>query len=167
MLVRALDWQESEDALLAQAQQHSRQQQQQQQQQEAAPQHAGRHGCSCSAPGVPPQQRFPLVLGNEVMYEPAHARLVAAAVKHRLQPGGRALLCCAVRDQAVFDAFRDSCRGWGLRYRAVRVQPRDDRDRGGIVGRERDYEGGHLLMALDHAAAPAQDWHRHDFVPVA
>jgi hypothetical protein len=100
------------------------------------------------------------------MYEKAHARLVAAAIKHRLAEGGRALLCCAVRDQAVFDAFRDTCCRWGLRYRNLRVQPQSDEDLGGIAGRERDYEGGYLLMAIDHAASPAQDWHRDDLVDV-
>eukprot|EP00775_Hariotina_reticulata_P013512 gene13512-13637_t len=72
----------------------------------------------------------------------------------------------AVRDQKVFDQFRDSCTQWGLRYRTVQVQPSMSEDLGGIKGRERDYEGGYLLMAVDHAAAPAQDWHRHDFVVV-
>jgi hypothetical protein len=100
------------------------------------------------------------------MYEKAHARLVAAAIKHRLAAGGRALLCCAVRDQGVFDAFRETCSRWGLRYCAARVQPQSDEELGGIVGRERDYEGGYLLMAVDHAAAPAGDWHRDDFGPV-
>jgi hypothetical protein len=61
--------------------------------------------------------------------------------------------------------FRDSCRRWGLRYRALRVAPQAD-DLGGIQGRERDYEGGFLLMAVDHADAPAEDWHRDDFESV-
>ncbi|WIA13232.1 hypothetical protein OEZ85_006822 [Tetradesmus obliquus] len=111
-------------------------------------------------------QQFPVILANEVMYETAHAQLVAAAIRHRLAHGGRALLCCAVRDQAVFDMFRDSCRRWGLRYRVLRVAPNAE-DLGGIRGRERDYEGGFLLMAVDHADAPAADWHRDDFEPVA
>jgi hypothetical protein len=171
MCVRLLDWQESEDALLQQEQQQqtSSPQQQQQQQQMSPPQEdeAGvSSSTSTSAPHVPLSQRFPVILGNEVMYEPAHARLVAAAIRHRLAPHGRALLCCAVRDQAVFDAFRDTCLRWVLRYRAVRVQPQSDEELGGIVGRERDYEGGYLLMAVDHEGAPAQDWHRDDFVVV-
>jgi len=168
MCVRLLDWQESEDALLQEEQQHQQGEQreqelppQQQQQQQDAPQHTT--SSSTSAPHVPLPQRFPVILGNEVMYEKGHARLVAAAIRHRLQAGGRALLCCAVRDQAVFDAFRDTCSRWGLRYRAVRVEPQSSDELGGIAGRERDYEGGYLLMAVDHAAAPAQDWHRDDF----
>jgi hypothetical protein len=163
MLVRLLDWQESADALEAA------------ERGEAPPPAAAtaaseqqQAGSSCSssqpdrAPVVPLQQQFPVILANEVMYEPAHAQLVAAAIRHRLVRGGRALLCCAVRDQAVFDMFRDSCRRWGLRYRALKVQPGVE-DLGGIRGRERDYEGGFLLMAVDHADAPADDWHRDDF----
>jgi len=130
-----------------------------------------RHTADCNAddraPTVPMHQKFSVILGNEVMYETLHAQLVAAAIKHRLHQGGRALLCCAVRDQKVFDEFRDSCRQWGLRYRTVQVKPSMSEDLGGIQGRERDYEGGYLLMAVDHAAAPAQDWHRHDFADVA
>jgi hypothetical protein len=162
MAVRLLDWQESAHALEAA------------ERGEALPQAAAagaaaseQQGVGSSsqpgrAPGVPLQQQFPVILANEVMYEPAHAQLVAAAIKHRLARGGRALLCCAVRDQAVFDMFRDSCRRWGLRYRALKVQPGVE-DLGGIRGRERDYEGGFLLMAVDHADAPADDWHRDDF----
>jgi hypothetical protein len=160
MCVRLLDWQESEEALLQEEEQQQQESSQPQQQQQHEP------ADSSMAPHVPLSQRFPVILGNEVMYEVAHARLVAAALKHRLAEGGRALLCCAVRDQAVFDMFRDTCSRWGLRYRAVRVQPQGDEDLGGIVGRERDYEGGYLLMAVDHAAAPAPDWHRDDFAAV-
>lgn len=169
MCVRHLDWQESSDALQSGAA-------------AAACQVASIAGvvascsstcgdtdavdnscCASNAPSVPCSQQYSVILGDEVMYEPQHAQLVAAAIKHRLQPGGRALLCCAVRDQGVFDTFSASCWQWGLRYRAVRVQPDRDEDLGGIHGRERDYEGGYLLMAVDHAAAPATDWHRNDF----
>jgi hypothetical protein len=161
LAVRLLDWQESADALEAAERGEPLPQ-------AAADAAASEQQVSSSssqpdrAPGVPLQQQFPVILANEVMYEPAHAQLVAAAIKHRLARGSRALLCCAVRDQAVFDMFRDSCRRWGLRYRALKVQPGVE-DLGGIRGRERDYEGGFLLMAVDHADAPADDWHRDDF----
>jgi hypothetical protein len=49
-------------------------------------------------PKVPSQESFPVVLGNEVMYEVQHARLVAAVVAHHLAPGGACLVCGAVRD---------------------------------------------------------------------
>ncbi|WIA33377.1 hypothetical protein OEZ86_006513 [Tetradesmus obliquus] len=87
--------------------------------------------------------------------------LVAAAA------GAAQVVMTDYEDQvAVFDMFRDSCRRWGLRYRVLRVAPNAE-DLGGIRGRERDYEGGFLLMAVDHADAPAADWHRDDFEPVA
>lgn len=159
MAVRLLDWQESHDAMerggssAAAAAEAGRD-----------PSGTGTTGAGVDAPpGVSLDTKFPVILGNEVMYEPAHARLVAACLHHRLAPGGRALLCCAVRDQGVFDTFRDSCTARGLRYRAVQVQPEEERDVGGIRGRERDYEGGYLLMAVDHSSSPAQDWHRDDF----
>lgn len=35
-------------------------------------------------------------------------------------------------------------------------------DDGGILGRERDYEGGFVMMAVEHEGAPAASWHRDD-----
>lgn len=163
MAVRLLDWQESADALEAAEQSRSPPPAADMPEQQQASSSSSQPD---RAPCVPLQQQFPVILANEVMYETAHAQLVAAAIRHRLAHGGRALLCCAVRDQAVFDMFRDSCRRWGLRYRVLRVAPNAE-DLGGIRGRERDYEGGFLLMAVDHADAPAADWHRDDFEPVA
>jgi hypothetical protein len=161
MAVRLLDWQESHDAMEREASSSSS---------SSAAAEAGVGPSPSTAadvmdtpPGVSLDTKFPVILGNEVMYEPAHARLVAACLHHRLAAGGRALLCCAVRDQGVFDTFRDSCAARGLRYRALQVQPEEERDVGGIRGRERDYEGGFLLMAVDHSSSPAQDWHRDDF----
>lgn len=34
----------------------------------------------------------------------------------------------------------------------------------GVMGPWSDYEGGFLLMALDHEASPCPDWHTEDFV---
>jgi hypothetical protein len=167
MVVRCLDWIESRDALDGQVTEELTS--------AATPgvgattiATASAASASASAadkaPTVPLDERFAMILGNEVMYEPAHARLVASVICHRLAPGGRALLCCAVRDQEVFEEFRRSCKLRGLRYRAVKVMPEEDRDSGGIRGRDKDYEGGYLLMAVDHQGSPAGDWHRDDFV---
>lgn len=60
----------------------------------------------------------------------------------------------------MFDAFSVRVRELGLRLGVAAVQPR--MDDGGILGRERDYEGGFVLMAVEHAAAPAPAWHRQD-----
>jgi hypothetical protein len=57
------------------------------------------------------------------MYERVHADLVAAVLKHRLAPGGRALLHCAVRQCSVFDHFAQQCSARGLRYRRGQLAP--------------------------------------------
>eukprot|EP00891_Asterochloris_glomerata_P003696 jgi/Astpho2/3696/Aster-04885 len=50
-------------------------------------------------PNVPRDDQFEVILGTDILYEAAHASLVAAVLKQRLQPGGRALIACAVRDK--------------------------------------------------------------------
>ncbi len=110
--------------------------------------------CQDMPPAVPLQDRFPVVLGCEVMYEPEHALLVASALAHRLEPGGRALLCCAVRYPAVFSAFASHARALGLVVRTTSVMPAAH-EAGGIRGRDADYAGGHLLLAVEHGDAPA------------
>lgn len=172
MCVRLLDWNDSLVALTSKHQQQLPQQQQEPTQLTPAAdisllqQHTQQKALQEGPSSIPDSQTFPVVLGNEVMYEPLHAQLVAAVLRHRLCPGGQALLCCAVRDQHVFDIFRDNCAKWGLRYRAMAVAPRAE-DRGGIHGREHDYEGGFLLMAVDHVGARSSSWHRHDFVTIS
>lgn len=57
-------------------------------------------GCSGNAaPGVDPERQFSLVLGTDILYEWPQVEMVACVLRHRLAPGGRALLCCAVREQ--------------------------------------------------------------------
>ncbi|KAL6755281.1 hypothetical protein V8C86DRAFT_238905 [Haematococcus lacustris] len=114
-------------------------------------------------PALHPDRRFPRIIGTDVMYEPSHARLVAAVLAHRLAPGGAALLVCAVRQARTFTAFSHECRVRGLRYRVHAVQADTAQRHGGILGLEGQYEGGFLLMALDHLDAPCQQWYRHDF----
>jgi hypothetical protein len=113
------------------------------------------------APSVPEAENFALILGNETMYEPEHGTLVAAVIAQRLAPGGRALLCSAVRFKDVFEAFRAACAGRGLRHRSARVWPRPEDCDGGIL--RDDYDGGFLLIAVDWADTPSSDWHRDDF----
>jgi len=118
-------------------------------------------------PCVAPVDTFLVVLGNEVMYEVVHAQLVAAVLAHKLALGGRALLCCAVREQKVFDAFAAATHKRGLRYRALSVPAPAAGEMGGLLSHKvSDYEGGFLLMAVDHAAAPSNSWHRDDLVSV-
>lgn len=63
----------------------------------------------------------------------------------------------------MFDAFAARLAELGLRVGTIPVQPR--MDDGGILGKERDYEGGFVFMAVEHAGAPAPGWHRDDLFP--
>ncbi|GAB4823863.1 hypothetical protein N2152v2_010909 [Parachlorella kessleri] len=122
--------------------------------------HCSADGGRRLAPGLPEDDCFPVVLGTDILYEWPMVEMVACVLKHRLAPGGRALLCCAVREQAMFDAFAARLQELGLRLGITQVLPK--MDDGGILGRERDYEGGFVMMAAEHAASPATDWHRDD-----
>jgi hypothetical protein len=124
----------------------------------------GALGNSCAAPTVLPSQRYSVIIGSEVMYEPAHAVLVAAVVAHRLAPGGRAFLSCAVRCLKTFVKLDAECVRRGLRCQKKKFSPMADYgvDYNGVSVREEEYEGGHVLLALDHASSPAHDWHRDD-----
>lgn len=117
-------------------------------------------------PSVPLDDTFDVVLGNEVMYEPLHAELVAAVVAHKLAPGGACLVCCAVRDLATFKRFRSECVRRGLRCRQRQLQPPARDVSGGQRGilAPHDYEGGFVMMAVDHERAPNTQWYRDDFM---
>jgi hypothetical protein len=52
--------------------------------------------------------------------------------------------------QRTFDEFNRCCARRGLRLRQRPIDPRSAAVHGGILGRDRDYEGGFLLMALQH-----------------
>jgi len=113
---------------------------------------------------VPPKvdlhKRYPRIIGTDIMYEPMHAILVAAVLAHRLEPGGGALLCCAVRQIRTFVAFEEACTAQGLRYRWLQVEPGAE-EQEGIGGRRNEYdkyEGGFLLMAVDRYSQPCYDW---------
>ena len=58
-------------------------------------------------------------------------------------------------------AFAARLQELGFRLSITQVLPK--MDDGGILGRERDYEGGFVLMAAEHAASPAPEWHRDGF----
>lgn len=112
-------------------------------------------------PGVPLQEQYDVIIGTDIMYEMPHATLVPAVIEHRLEKSGMCLICCAVREQAMFDAFSNQCASRGLRYRILKTLPVSGYS--GILGRHGDYEGGFLLIAIDHQAAPCNRWHRDDF----
>ena len=70
--------------------------------------------------------------------------------------------------QETFRVFRSECRRRGLRIRERAVQPPSTGagSSAGVMGRRSDYEGGFLMMALDHEAAPCLEWHSDDFTAV-
>ena len=61
--------------------------------------HSSADGGRRLAPGLPGNERFHVLLGTDILYEWPMVEMVACVLKHRLAPGGRALLCCAVREQ--------------------------------------------------------------------
>uniref|UniRef100_A0A7R9VQG3 Calmodulin-lysine N-methyltransferase n=1 Tax=Chlamydomonas euryale TaxID=1486919 RepID=A0A7R9VQG3_9CHLO len=116
-------------------------------------------------PRAPAGARYDAVLANECMYEPAHARLVAAVLSQRLERGGFAIVCSAVRCLRTFRTFRAQCTQRGLRYRDVAIDLKAGGRPAGLTGRlSRDYEGGFVMIAIDHADAPFEGWHRDDFL---
>lgn len=76
-------------------------------------------------PGTDMDEQFEVIIGTDIMYEPVHARLVAAVLAHRLAAGGAALMVCAVRQARTFAAFAKECAGRGLRYRTCQVSRGD------------------------------------------
>jgi hypothetical protein len=108
-------------------------------------------------PCLPPDLRFEVVLGCEVMYELLHARWVAAALAARLALGGKALVCGAVRDRNVFAAFEGYLSMRGLCY--VRRSISAAQGYPGLGTDEDVYEDGYRLYYVQHAQAPCTSWH--------
>jgi predicted nicotinamide N-methyase len=155
MEVRLLEWADdlaAHDGGGGSGEQQQQVEEQQQQQQEQAESDSG-----ALPPRVDANERFPLLLGNETMYEPEHATLVAAVIARRLARGGVALLCSAVRFREVFAAFEAACAARGLRHRSAPIAPAKGDADGGIL--RDDYDGGFRLMAVDWADAHASpEW---------
>ena len=55
--------------------------------------------------GIPPrlatEEKFEVVLGCDLLYEPPHAPMLATAVAARLQPHGLAMLLLPIRDHSL------------------------------------------------------------------
>lgn len=109
-----------------------------------------------SAPRLALEEKFELVIGTDILYEEAHSKLVAAVLRHRLTMRGQAIICCAVRDQAIFDQFTKQLEAQNMQIKTVTVEPQADDH--GIIGQQHDYEGGFVLMAVKHKASVIQ-WH--------
>ncbi|KAL4425856.1 hypothetical protein ABPG75_009872 [Micractinium tetrahymenae] len=110
------------------------------------------------APGLGAEERFDVVIGTDIMYEWQMVLLVPSVIKHRLRPGGRALLCCAVREQVMFDAAVGALAALGLRAGLMQVQPAA----ADILDIKQEYEGGYVLVAVEKEDKRAQNWHRDD-----
>ena len=65
----------------------------------------------------------------------------------------------------MFDAFSAALPALGLRGGFNSVQPQADD--AGLLDIRQDYEGGYVLIAVEHVDAPSADWHRPDLFPSA
>lgn len=61
--------------------------------------------------------------------------------------------------QGIFDQFEVELRNRQMRQKTVPIQPKSD-DRG-ITGKEHDYEGGFVLITVQHIASSGL-WHGHE-----
>lgn len=114
------------------------------------------------APGLSSQKKFDVVLGSDILYEWPMAETVAATISHRLKPGGLALVCNAIRDQAMFDEMIRNMKRFGLRVGVTPVGPR--LNDAGMCQYDQEYEGGFVLVACEHSSYPAS-WYRNDLFP--
>lgn len=109
------------------------------------------------APGVPDDAVFDTILGTDVLYEWPMVYSLSAAIKHRLKPGGRAYICNAVRDQAMFDALIECIESRNLVVQCIEKIPVDvvyhnnhnSRDSSTFC-RDQNYEGGYVWVEITH-----------------
>lgn len=108
------------------------------------------------APGVPEDLVFDTIIGTDVLYEWPMVRSLSAAIKHRLKPGGRAYICNAVRDQAMFDAFIDSIQSRGLTVSVEQISNEVvlREDDVSTFCQDQDYEGGYVWVEISHEGSP-------------
>jgi predicted nicotinamide N-methyase len=120
------------------------------------------------APALLSLSLFDIIIGSEVIYERSMADSLPATIFNLLKPGGMVLLCCAVRDQGIFDVTLENCRKGGLRVGSVQVTMGGGGDggrggsRGGLGRGESEYEGGVLMIGMDWEGCPCGGWHRDD-----
>lgn len=111
---------------------------------------------ACDCPVLEPDAKFEVILASDVVYETESAAALGVALARHLEAEGHALLCCPVRDQALFDSFLEALRVCGLSATLHPVQPLDSDT--AVSGQAQDYEGGFQLMAVQHADAQRYDW---------
>ncbi len=73
--------------------------------------------------------------------------MLPAVLKHRLKaPGGKAMLCCAVREQAMFEAFILALNTVGMNVDTAVIEPlKVDSD---LLKVRQSYEGGFKVVIV-------------------
>ena len=99
------------------------------------------------APEIERDRQFDVILGTDVLYEWPMARSFPAAVHHRLRPGGVAIVCCAVRDQAMFDDMIQNMIELRFRVELYEISPLAED--GGTLSMQHEYEGGYRLIVAE------------------
>lgn len=101
-------------------------------------------------PDMDVSETFDVILGSDILYEMPHADLVASVLKLRLRTGGIAFISMAVRDQAILDRFICSMGALGMSVNREEIRPSEENN--GILGLERDYEGGFAMLTIERLA---------------
>jgi len=107
-------------------------------------------------PDLPAGDTYKIVVASDVVYEEAAVQALAGVLASRLAPTGRALICCPIREQVLFDSFLNHLEQQNLRHEVQGVQPLHED--AGVSAQVTDYEGGFKLVAVQHAEAPPYDW---------
>ena len=107
------------------------------------------------APGLPGDDVFDVIIGTDVLYEWPMVYSLSAAIKHRLKPGGRAYICNAVRDQAMFDALVECIESRDLVVQVDQIPPESihHREDSSTFCRDQDYEGGYVWVEITHSSS--------------
>lgn len=110
------------------------------------------------APSVPEDAMFDVIIGTDVLYEWPMVYSLSAAIKHRLRPGGRAYICNAVRDQAMFDALVECIESRDLRVQVDQIPPESvhHKEDSSTFCRDQDYEGGYVWVEITHHPSEGQ-----------
>ena len=109
----------------------------------------------CAFPRVDRSDRFPVVIGSDLMYEMRPSLALAGVVARHMRPGGVCLLSMKRRFEAILTSFLHAAEaGFGLRVAMKSVAGPTDHD---SRADESLYGGGaHVLLLLEHANAPSQ-----------
>lgn len=101
------------------------------------------------APSVDAGLSFRTIIGTDVLYEWPMVNSLASCIKQRLEPGGTAYICNAVRDQAMFDALVECVRSKDLVVTVEALDVKSTRDEGWC--QEDTYEGGFVFVTITHS----------------